>query len=147
MALRTGLTLREPTSKQLHLNVYSATRKRAERHLSRLWNGKQGCRKAGKSRLARGHSFAGLQQIPAADRVYFQPGYEFPQIVGGKRLPAVEHRRDSGYGGDRRKIVRDVIRDRLNGSRDDVAAELAHLDCIAVWIGPRCTGKLVAADR
>ena len=53
MALRTGLTLREPTSKQLHLNVYSATRKRAERHLSRLWNGKQGCRKAGKSRLAK----------------------------------------------------------------------------------------------
>src|SRR5438067_11918514 len=53
MALRTGLTLREPTSKQLHLNVYSATRKRAERHLSRLWNGKRGCRKAGKSRLAK----------------------------------------------------------------------------------------------
>src|SRR5437763_16824383 len=53
MALRTGLTLREPTSKKLHLSVYSATRKRAERHLSRLWNGKQGCRKAGKSRLAK----------------------------------------------------------------------------------------------
>ena len=41
---------------------------------------------AGKSRLAPSHDFAGLQQILAADRVYFQPSDKTFQVIRWHRF-------------------------------------------------------------